>query len=128
MVPTSSTSGVQQQLPRGVVTVVFTDIVASSRLKQLMEGETSARRDAKFAEEIKQPHDELVRRCVEVAGGHLINTTGDGFCFAFADVEEAVLCALRIQEQLGALEIQTPAGPLRVRIGVHTGMSGHGPE
>jgi class 3 adenylate cyclase len=103
---------------------MFTDIVDSAKMKQAVEGETSARRDSKFIAQIKKPHDELVNSCVREAGGHKINSTGDGYCLAFYDVEEAVLCALRIQRRLTAAPIDTPLGALRVRIGLHTGMAG----
>src|SRR5262249_41206710 len=99
------------------------DIVGSTRLKSLMGGETSARRDAGFRAEIKDPHDRIVFNQVQLSDGHTVNSTGDGYCFAFLDVEEAVLCALRIQDQLAATPVQTPEGPLRIRIGLHTGMA-----
>ncbi|MBI4658000.1 MAG: HEAT repeat domain-containing protein, partial [Verrucomicrobia bacterium] len=110
-------------LPSGVVTAMFTDIVNSTRLKNLMEGETSGRRDAAFRARIKGPHDKIVLACVEEADGHLVNPTGDGFCFSFHDAEEAILCALKIQDQLTARPIQTPEGRLLVRIGLHTGIA-----
>src|SRR5512132_2518959 len=47
------------QLPEGIVTLMFTDIVNSTKLKHLMEGDTAARRDAKFRSEIKETHDEI---------------------------------------------------------------------
>jgi serine/threonine protein kinase/class 3 adenylate cyclase len=112
------------ELPRGIVTIMFTDIVGSTRLKNLMAGDTSARRDAGFRAEIKEPHDAVVFGQVELSEGHLVNSTGDGYCFAFLDVEEAVLCALRIQgDLLTHKPVPTPDGPLRIRIGLHTGMA-----
>src|SRR5262249_25531936 len=53
----------------------------------------------------------------------LVNPKGDGFCFVFQDPEEAVRCALRIQDELRADPIHTPLGCLRVRIGLHTGIA-----
>jgi class 3 adenylate cyclase len=117
-----ATRPTRKRLPSGVITAMFTDIRGSTKLKGLMEGDTSARRDARFRETIKGPHDKVVLGCVREAGGHQVNATGDGFCFAFTDVEEAVLCALRIQD--GLETVQTPFGPLRVRIGLHTGIAG----
>lgn len=110
--------------PKGVVTAMFTDIVDSTRLKGLMPGDTSARRDAHFRQEIKAVHDRIVLACVEDSGGYMVNPTGDGFCFTFVDAEEAVLCALRIQRNLQLQPIETPLGPLLVRIGLHTGIAG----
>jgi class 3 adenylate cyclase/AAA+ ATPase superfamily predicted ATPase len=109
--------------PSGVITVMFTDIVNSTRLKGLMEGNTAARRDAKFRSDVKEPHDKMVLTCLEEAGGHKVKSTGDGYLFTFTDAEEAVLCALRIQDQLHANPINSPLGPLQVRIGLHTGIA-----
>ena len=110
--------------PSGVVTAMFTDIVDSTRLKGMIEADTSARRDARFRLEIKDAHDAIVLTCVQEAGGYLVNPTGDGFCFTFVDAEEAVLCALRIQKNLQLHPIHTPLGALQVRIGLHTGIAG----
>src|SRR5262245_54006070 len=106
---------------RGVVTVMFTDIVNSAGLKQAMDGETSASRDAVYLDRVKTPHDAVVMRCVEEAGGHKVNCTGDGFCCTFSDAEAAVRCAARIQRRLSDEPIRTPLGALQVRIGLHTG-------
>jgi class 3 adenylate cyclase len=111
-------------LPSGIITTMFTDIVDSTRIKGLMEGETSARRDLSFRVTIKEPHDAVVLACVREAGGYVVNPTGDGFCTTFVDAEEAVLCALRIQRHLEAHPIATPLGDLQIRIGLHTGIAG----
>lgn len=102
---------------------MITDIVNSSRLKLLVEGETSSRRDIRYRTEIKEPHDHILFDCVQEAGGHKVNSTGDGYVFAFVDAEEAVLCALKIQARLTETPIPTPLGPLEVRIGLHTGIA-----
>ena len=87
-----------KSLPSGIITAMFTDIVESTRIKGQMAGETSARRDTRYRQEIKEPHDAIVLSCVSDAGGYIVNPTGDGFCITFVDAEEAVLCALRIQK------------------------------
>src|SRR6266446_5280781 len=109
------TKSSDRELPTGIITALFTDIVDSTMLKGLMNGRTSARRDARFRETIKAPHDKIVLACVDKAGGHKVTSTGDGYCFAFADPEEAVLCALEVQQGLHANPIQTPLGCLLVR-------------
>ena len=111
-------------LPSGVITAIFTDIVNSTRLKGLVEGDTSARRDKRYRVEIKEPHDAIVLTCIHEAGGHIVNPTGDGYCATFVDAEEAVLCGLRIQHSLHYHPIETPLGPLQVRVGLHTGIAG----
>lgn len=113
-----------QSPPAGVVTAMFTDMVGSAALKGEMPGETSSQRDAAFRQQIKSPHDRVVLESIRTHGGYLVNPTGDGFCATFVDAEEAVLCALNIQRQLREEPIQTPLGPLKIRIGLHTGMAG----
>ena len=110
--------------PSGLLTTMFTDIVGSTQLKSRVPGETSARRDAAYRTEIKGPHDAVVLTCVQEFEGYVINSTGDGYCVTFVDAEEAVLCALQVQERLRSSPIPTPLGPLQVRIGLHTGMTG----
>jgi tetratricopeptide (TPR) repeat protein len=46
---------------------------------------------------------------------------GDAFFLAFDDPAEAVRCAVRIQKRLTESPIETPKGPLRLRIGLHSG-------
>jgi class 3 adenylate cyclase len=113
-----------RSLPSGVITAMFTDIVDSTRVKGLMEGETSGRRDSNFRENIKEPHDRIVLASAHQAGGYVVNPTGDGYCITFVDAEEAVLCALRIQRHLQENPIKTPLGDLQIRIGLHTGIAG----
>jgi class 3 adenylate cyclase len=76
--------------PSGVITAMFTDIVNSTRLKCLMEGDTAARRNARFRSDVKKPHDTIVLTCIEAADGHKVKSTGDGYLFTFTDAEEAV--------------------------------------
>jgi class 3 adenylate cyclase len=110
-------------LPSGLITVMFTDIIGSTRLKESMLGETSGRRDEAYRAGVKEPHDDRVLGRVRMAGGHKVKSTGDGYLFTFTDAEEAVLCALAIQDSLTHNPIQTPLGPLQVRIGLHTGVA-----
>ncbi len=108
-------------LPHGTVTIMFTDIVGSTKLKGEMPGGTSSQRDEAFWIKIKKPHDDIVKEQIRLHGGRIFNSTGDGFCAHFPDAEEAVFCAVDIQEQIQAHAISTPSGPLLVRIGLHTG-------
>jgi class 3 adenylate cyclase len=108
-------------LPSGTLTAMFTDIVESTRLKGVMAEETEGRRDAAYRTAVKDPHDRRVLGLVKQAGGKKVKAMGDGFLFAFTDAEEAVLCAMAIQDSLRDEPIETPLGPLRLRIGLHTG-------
>ena len=110
-----------EKLPEGVVTAMFTDIVKSTPLKTAMEGATEAERDANYRSNIQIPHEKLVLGCVRAAHGHKVNSAGDSFLCTFASAEDGVLCALRILEELSVHPIETPNGRLQVRIGLHTG-------
>src|SRR5262245_9932118 len=109
------------RLPSGTITAMFTDIVDSTRLKQLMQAETSGRRDVVYRTTVKDPHDRRLLELVQDAGGHKVKSTGDGFLITFSDADEAILCALGIQNSFKARPITTPLGELQLRIGVHTG-------
>jgi len=112
-----------KELPSGVVTALFTDIVNSVRLNAEMPYPTAGRRNAAYLDIIKKPHDEIVLPLIANHGGKIVTPTGDGFCAVFADADEAVWCAVEIQERLISSAIPTPLGPLQVRIGLHTGFA-----
>ena len=99
------------ELPSGTVTFLFTDLEGSTRL---WEESPDAMQGALAR------HDELLRAAIEAHGGHVVKTTGDGFHAVFASVRDALGAAVAAQCALGA-EAWEQTGPLRVRMGVHTG-------
>jgi len=99
------------QPPTGTVTFLFTDIEGSSRLWERFPvdmGPALAR------------HDALLRAEIESHGGLVFKTVGDAFCAAFSFPGEGLEAALGAQEKLFA-EDWGKVGPLRVRMGLHTG-------
>ena len=98
--------------PAGTVTMVFTDIEGSTRL--LEELGVDAYRDALAA------HRDVVRAACAHHQGYEVNYEGDAFFYAFASAQAAVDAVV---EATAGLE----AGPIRVRIGVHTGEPGLDP-
>jgi DNA-binding NarL/FixJ family response regulator len=86
------------------VTLLFTDIEGSTRLVQELG-------DA-YPSALEQ-HRSLVRDAVGAAGGTELDCRGDEFAGAFPDPDQAVAAASEIQRRHD--------GPLRVRIGIHTG-------
>jgi class 3 adenylate cyclase len=104
-----------------IITAMITDIVDSTLLKTMMDAQTQVRRDSAYRSRIKEPHDDRILQHVRAAGGRKVQSTGDGFLFTFGDADEAVLCAVAIQESFRCQPIDTPLGALRIRIGVHTG-------
>jgi predicted ATPase/class 3 adenylate cyclase len=101
------------ELPTGTVTFLFTDLEKSTRL---WEEHTEAMHDALAR------HDALLREAVEEHGGHVVKTTGDGMHAAFPTAEAAVEAAVGAQLALGR-QRWGDVGPLRVRMGLHTGVA-----
>ena len=98
-------------LPTGTVTFLFTDIEGSTRL---LEAGQEAYRAA------LSRHDALLRAAMTAHGGGVVKQTGDGFSVAFSSPTAAVRAALDTQVALHG-EPWGEAGPVRVRIGLHTG-------
>ena len=95
------------------VTFVFTDVAGSTAL---WERAAAAMKDA------MRRHDELVEDGVTAHHGEVVRPRGEGDSrFAvFAQPEDALAGALRIQAALGAEPWPTPE-PVAVRLAVHTG-------
>ena len=101
------------ELPTGTVTFLFTDVEGSTRLwEEFPEAMQSA----------LARHDDLLREAVEAHGGYIVKTTGDGVHAAFATAADAVATAIAGQLALRD-EDWDPIEPLRVRMGVHTGVA-----
>src|SRR6266487_2895498 len=98
-------------LPRGTVTLLFTDMEGSTRLLQQL-GE----RYTDLLEEYRQ----LLRAAFGRYGGQEVDTQGDAFFVAFARATDAVATAVAVQHALVAHA--WPKGvTVRVRMGLHTG-------
>ncbi len=91
---------------RGLTTVLFTDIVGSTR----RAAEVGDRR----WRELLGAHNELTRRELGRHGGLELKATGDGFLASFDSPARAVHCARELVERSGAAGIP-------IRAGVHTG-------
>ncbi len=98
-------------LPSGTVTFLFTDLEGSTRL---WEEYPDVMRAALAR------HDELLRAAIDAHDGQVVKTTGDGVHAVFASVRDAMGAAVAAQCALAA-EPWEKTGPLRVRMGVHTG-------
>jgi class 3 adenylate cyclase len=91
---------------RVLATVLFTDIVASTRLATEMG-------DRRWRDLLEQ-HQTLVRNQLQRFEGREIKTTGDGFLAVFDGPTRAAECARAIVDEMPALGIE-------VRAGLHTG-------
>jgi class 3 adenylate cyclase len=94
------------QLPSGTVTFLFTDIEGSTRLIEKLGEERYIKALAE--------HRRLLREAFSARGGVEVDTQGDAFLYAFAEAGEALVAAAEGQQALAS-------GPVRVRMGVHTG-------
>jgi predicted ATPase/class 3 adenylate cyclase len=100
-----------RKLPAGTVTFLFTDIEGSTRMLQadpVQMGNALAR------------HHDLLLQAVESHAGIVFETLGDGVYAAFARASDGVRAALAGQ-QLIQSEDWGEIGPIRVRMGLHTG-------
>ena len=98
-------------LPTGTVTFLFTDLEGSTRL---WEDDREAMRAAVAR------HDELLDDAITRHGGVVFSRMGDGVAAAFGSAPQAVAAAVDAQLAL-ASEHWGATGPLRARMGLHTG-------
>jgi class 3 adenylate cyclase len=91
---------------RVLTTVVFTDVVASTR--------EAARVGDSAWHATLDSHDAAVREQLTRFGGREVNTTGDGFLASFDSPASAVQCAR-------AIIAEARRAGVEVRVGIHTG-------
>jgi class 3 adenylate cyclase len=97
---------VRDDLPTGTVTFLFTDVEGSTKLLHALGAEGYA---AALAE-----HRRVIREACAAERGIEVDTQGDAFFFAFPTAPAALAAA-------GALTGALASGPIRVRVGLHTG-------
>ena len=93
------------------MTFVFTDLEGSTRLWE------------EFPDAMRRAlarHDELLRTAIMEHNGQIVKTTGDGVHAVFGSAHDALAAAATAQRAISEESWET-TGPLRVRIGVHTG-------
>ena len=98
--------GTRSDLPTGTVTFLFTDVEGSTRLLHALGADAYA--DALAA------HRTTLRAAFTRHGGVEVDTQGDAFFVAFPTAPGALAAARAATEAL-------KAGPIKVRIGLHTG-------
>jgi predicted ATPase/class 3 adenylate cyclase len=99
-------AAVRSDLPGGTVTFLFTDVEGSTALLHALGAEG-------YAQALSE-HRRVLRAAFAAGGGVEVDTQGDAFFYAFADPEAAVGVATAGQRALAD-------GPVRVRMGLHTG-------
>ena len=95
----------RRDLPGGTVTFLFTDVEGSTRLLH--------EHGARYAD-LLADHRRALREAFARNAGVEVDTQGDAFFVAFPTAAGAVAAAIEANDALGT-------GPIRVRIGIHTG-------
>ena len=95
---------------RVVKTFMFTDMVASTQMAELLGDEEWG--------VLLQWHDETLRGLFATHKGHEVIATGDGFFVDFESPDDALACAVSIQRTLANQRKEHGFAP-RVRIGLH---------
>ena len=96
----------RRDLPAGTVTFFFTDIEGSTRLLHSLGPDA-------YAEALAE-HRRVLREAFAAYGGVEVDTQGDAFFVAFPTAPHAAAAALEARKGLAA-------GPISVRMGLHTG-------
>lgn len=103
----------ETEIPEGTVTVLFTDLVDSTRLNQRL-GDDEARTVGRSIEE-------MARRVVDAHRGVLIKEMGDGLMAAFASARRAIAASREIQGEMRRRHRAGLDDAVAMRIGLHTG-------
>ena len=99
-------TSIRRDLPSGTVTFLFTDVEGSTKLLHELGAEA-------YAEALAE-HKRVLREACTRHGGVEVDTQGDAFFVAFPTAPGALEAAHEAQEALAH-------GPIRVRMGLHTG-------
>jgi class 3 adenylate cyclase len=94
------------QTGRGLASVLFTDIVGSTDRARTL-GDAAWR-------DLLDRHDAAARAAIEMSGGHLVKTTGDGILATFDRPGAAIDAARALRTAMATIDLQ-------IRAGLHTG-------
>lgn len=97
----------------GTLTIGFTDIEGSTDLAVALGDQ------AWF--ELVGEHQRHVTELVTALRGRVVQYLGDGFMLCFRSARQALLFAIRLEQDLASRAIEDPEHAIRVRIGLHTG-------
>jgi len=101
----------QDSLPSGTVTFLFTDIEDSTRFWQ-EQPDTMARAHAL--------HDKVLNEAITANHGYVFQIVGDSFSVAFHNAQDALMATLTAQRELQSQQKDSPL-KLKARMGLHTG-------
>ncbi len=98
--------------PTGIVTFLFTDIEGSTKLSQ------------EFPEILNTflvRHNSILNDSVSYNNGFVFKITGDSFCCAFQNAEDAIKASVEAQKKLNSEDRKEAV--IKVRMGIHSGMA-----
>jgi class 3 adenylate cyclase len=105
--------GAAHERDPGIRTILFTDIVDSTAMTQLVGDEA--------AMAVLDLHNSVVRNALSNLGGREVKHTGDGIMASFMSTAAAVKCAIQIQSRLSGHEKNQGQRPVKIRIGAAAG-------
>src|SRR6516162_8289387 len=95
------------------ITIFFSDI----------RGFTDTTEDLgdEVANQLVREQDKIVRKHIELYGGDVVKTQGDGFMVAFKATRGAILCAIAIQRSVAQKNSNQSGPKIEIGIGINTG-------
>jgi class 3 adenylate cyclase/pimeloyl-ACP methyl ester carboxylesterase len=111
--PEEAPAGAEAARPGGMLTLMFTDIEASTAMTQRL-GDAGA-------QEVLRGHNDVIRGALRENGGAEIKHTGDGIMASFTTASAALTCAASIQRAFAERNEREPQSKVRVRIGLNAG-------
>ncbi|HEX5939444.1 MAG TPA: tetratricopeptide repeat protein [Dehalococcoidia bacterium] len=102
-----------QSSPEGIVTIMFTDTVGSTRQRVLLGDD--------MAQEVLRTHNRIIREAARKHEGFEVKTIGDAFMFVFSSARKALEAAIDIQRGMDAHNQEHPDLPIIIRIGMNAG-------
>jgi len=96
-----------------ILTFLFTDLENSTPLWENFPAEM---------QQASARHDDLLREIIEQHNGQVVKKTGDGFHAVFASPADGIAAAQAGEQALAAEPWPAETGPLKVRMGLHTGL------
>jgi class 3 adenylate cyclase len=115
-------AGVGLDLPSGLVTILFTDMVGSTSMMRRL-GDDKGRA-------VLRQHERIVREALKAHGGTEVKTMGDGFMACLSSATRALECAIAMQRAFAehnaallrqAQDAHTEPVEVRVRVGLNAG-------
>ncbi len=101
-------------LPSGTVTLLFTDVEGSTALVRRLGDDVFV--------SLLAAHHRIMRAAIGAAGGREVSTEGDAFFVVFERPLDAVAAVLAAQRAFASYP-WPESGPVRVRMGLHTGLA-----